>query len=171
MKLMLRDLVWLSLTIAISAGLACCYIQMRECSQITNVLRHQVDELETKSNQLSEKNIEVVTNMTQLTREIRERAKKASEKKERNANSERETKMADFFASRGFELMKLERYEEAAASFEIVFRNQPNNVVFIDKLIKCYEHLENERQATAYERRLVAVLGKFKNGEWQHELN
>ena len=130
-----------------------------------------MDELETKSNQLSEKNIEVVTNMTQLTREIRERAKKASEKKERNANSERETKMADFFASRGFELMKLERYEEAAASFEIVFRNQPNNVVFIDKLIKCYEHLENERQATAYERRLVAVLGKFKNGEWQHELN
>ena len=171
MKLVLRDLVWSILTIALSVGLACCYIQMRESSQTANVLRRQVDELETKSHQLSEKNIEIVTNMTRLTREMQERAKKASEKKERNANSARETKMADFFAVRGFELMKLERYAEAAASFEIAFRNQPNNVVFIDKLIDCYAISGNNRQAEAYERRLAKVLDKFKNGGWHHEPN
>ena len=79
--------------------------------------------------------------------------------------------MADFFAARGLELMNAQRYKDAAACFEIAFRNQPNNVVVIDKLINCYEFLENDAQADAYQRRLERVLSNIKKNGWHHELN
>lgn len=154
MKLMLRDIVWAIVVVALAVGLALCYIQLRECAQAAMVLRQEVDELRTKSHQLSEKNIKIVTNMTRLNRQMQESSKSASE----NANRTRETHTVDFFAARGLELMKLKRFKDAAAAFEIVFQNQPNNVVFIDRLIDCYENLGNERQA-----RLAQVLNEFKN--------
>ena len=64
--------------------------------------------------------------MAQMARSNQKRSDEQLEK-ERNLNSNREKSKADYFAARGMELMKRKRYEEAAASFEIVLQIQPDN--------------------------------------------
>ena len=66
----------------------------------------------------------------------------------------REEVIASFFDTRGVALMQLDRYKDAAAAFEIAFRNRKDSKEIIERLIECYTSLGNERQAEAYRRRL-----------------
>ena len=66
----------------------------------------------------------------------------------------REEVIASFFDTRGVALMQLNRYKDAAAAFEIAFRNRSTSKEIIERLIECYEKLGNEKQAEAYRRRL-----------------
>ena len=70
---------------------------------------------------------------------------------------QREDVVASFFDTRGVALMQLSRYKDAAAAFEIAFRNRSTSKEIVERLIECYEKLGNERQAEAYRRRLEKI--------------
>lgn len=73
-----------------------------------------------------------------------------------NIQQNRQAVVSSFFDTRGVALMQLDRWEEAAAAFEVAFRNRPNSKEIIERLIICYEG-RNERQAEAYRRRLEKI--------------
>ena len=66
--------------------------------------------------------------------------------------------VSSFYDTRGVALMQLGRMEEAAAAFELAFRNRPDSKEIIQRLIECYTG-RNEKQAEAY-RRLLLKLEK-----------
>ena len=113
------------------------------------------------------KNIEIVDSMAQMVRSNKKLSDEQLEK-ERSLNSDREKSKADYYSARGLELMKRKRYEEAATSFEVVFQIQPDNAIYIDKLIECYEAMGDQRQAAVFEKKLTKILDKFKAGDWRY---
>ena len=70
-----------------------------------------------------------------------------------NFRDNRQAIVSSFFDTRGVALMQLGRMEEAAAAFEVAFRNRPKSKEIIKNLIITYTG-KNERQAEAYRRRL-----------------
>ena len=70
-----------------------------------------------------------------------------------NYRDNRQAIVSSFFDTRGVALMQLGRMEEAAAAFEVAFRNRPKSKEIIKNLIITYTG-KNERQAEAYRRRL-----------------
>ena len=67
--------------------------------------------------------------------------------------------VGSFFEVRGLYLKKLKRFEEAAAAFEVAFRNYPEDEEIIKQLIEVYMG-RNDRQAEAYRRRLKKLHQK-----------
>lgn len=73
-----------------------------------------------------------------------------------NLQQNRQAFISSFFDTRGVALMQLDRMQEAAAAFEVAFRNRPKSKEILNRLIKTLEG-RDERQAEVYRRRLAKI--------------
>ena len=163
MNPILKDSLWLASTIALAIALVWCFILLQNSYDESQHLQVQLTKLQNKSDNLSQKNDEIVDSMIQMNRALQSQRTKQ--------NSSREKLFADYFAFRGNELMNNSRYLDAAASFEIVIRNQPKNVVFVEKLLECYSKLEHEEKILESKKKLAALIEEFRIGIWNQNFN
>ncbi len=72
--------------------------------------------------------------------------------------------LSSFYDTRGTALMQLGRMEEAAADLENAFRNRPDSLKILEKLIECYTATGNARQAETYRRRAEILKQQSPTG-------
>ena len=124
MKFSLRDLMWLTLSVALAIALV--------VSSIHN------SKLLTKNESMSKE-------LESLRAEIKKQNVQIASARTRNIDLGRIAKSkeaGDFFVYRGLELQKQNRHAEAAASFVIAAEKHPRNLFIINKIVECFERTD-----------------------------
>ena len=153
MKFNLRDLMWLTLTVALMIALL---ISSRQITKQRLLHESTSRELALLQAQLKEQSAKMASASTK-TRDL-----------ERIVQSKQ---AGDFFVYRGLELQKQNRHTEAAASFVIAAEKHPKNLFIINKIIECFERTHFEDKLKHWTEIRDDVVREFEESPWQFRRN